>query len=115
MAGYVFKSTSFPFVISKEDGSEIKSYKIDVGSEKFFREIMDKGNAVVKNLENFSGSDLDEAKANIKQYVDFTLGDGAFDFLYVAFEQNIFCMIELTKCITEEIRNKWDERLKAYA
>ncbi|HQE59191.1 MAG TPA: hypothetical protein PLA54_08380 [Spirochaetota bacterium] len=115
MANFVFRSTSFPFVISREDGTEIKSYKIDVGSEKFFREIMDKGNAVVKNLENFEGTNLDEAKANIKQYVDFTLGDGAFDYLYIAFEQNIFCMIELTKCITEEIRNKWDERLKAYA
>ena len=115
MAGFVFKSTSFPFVISREDGTEIKSYKIDVGSEKFFREIMDKGNAVVKNLENFEGSNIDEAKANIKQYVDFTLGDDAFDYLYNAFEQNIFCMIELTKCITEEIKNKWDERLKAYA
>ena len=115
MAGFVFKSTSFPFVISREDGTEIKSYKIDVGSEKFFREIMDKGNAVVKNLESFEGTNLDEAKSNIKQYVDFTLGVGAFDYLYSVFEQNIFCMIELTKCITEEIRNKWDERLKAYA
>ena len=119
--GFKFSPISkIDFPIVDENDTPIKTYSLDVGSEDFVRALLDKGQRVVKIARDFE-SDADAfggLLAAIKDFTNYALGAGAFDFLYARFGKNIFAMIELVRAVTEEgsaaLRAKLDQTNAIY-
>lgn len=106
------KKITFP--ITDENDTPIKTYEIDVGSETFVRAMLEKGARVVQRakvlLEDPDG--YEPLVAALRDFVDYSLGDGEYAFLFEKFGKNVFAMIELSRAITSEGGKAMQERSK---
>lgn len=102
------------FPITNENDEPIKEYTLDVGSESFVRAMLDKGQKVVALAKELTESPdgYDNLAASIEDFVNFSLGEGEYDFLFKAFDKNIFAMIELSRAITTEGGKAMENRIK---
>ena len=115
MADFVFSPIpKLPFRIENEREELIKEYVLDIGSDSYFRAIVEKGVQVTKAAEGLmtGASTYDELFALIKSYIDFAFGaEGEFDFLFAKFDRNIFAMVELCRALSMKGKAAMDSKL----
>ena len=118
MASFKFSPIAkIPFTVENENGGIIREYVIDAGSESFFRAISEKGTAVVREAQGLGAgvSTYDSLLNAVKEYVEFSLGEGEFDFLYTAFDKNIFALVELCRAVSSVGQSAVEDRMKRNA
>ena len=104
-----------PFVIENEAGEVIKEYSLDVGSDSFFRAIMDKGMAVSRAARGLTTGETsyDEMTAILREFVDFAFDkSGEYDALFKLFNRNIYAMIELSVAVCAKGQAAIEDRKK---
>ena len=118
MASFKFSPIAkIPFTVENENGELIREYTIDAGSESFFRAISEKGTAVVREAQGLGSntSTYDSLLNAMKEYVEYALGAGEFDFLYSAFDKNIFALVELCRAVSSVGQSAVEDRMKRNA
>ena len=105
------------FPIVNENDEPIKAYTLDVGSESFVRAMIEKGARIVQLAKDIAErpDGYEMLAAALREFIDFSLGAGEYDFLFEKFNRNIFAMIELSRAITSEGGKALDAKMKQTA
>lgn len=115
MSDFIFSPIpKIPFRIVNENDELIKEYSLDVGSESYFRAVIEKGSKVVATANGLiSGeSTYDDLSNIVKEFIDYAFNDAeAFDFLYGKFDKNILALVELSRAVSKKGQEAFDKRM----
>lgn len=116
MAEFKFKSSKKPFIIKDENDNILKEYTVDFFEEKTLKNVMKK----IDNLSELSKIDMvkdensiEKLKALSKDIIDTVLNN-SFDELFTISGNNIICMVELVKELSNFMNDNFNERIKKY-
>ena len=119
MADFVFSPIPrIPFRIENEKGELVKEYSIDAGSDSYFRAMIDKGRKVFDSANGLvsGASSYDGLKDALKDFLDYSFDSpGEYEFLYDAFNKNVFALVELTRAVTKKGQAAIDAKMKQTA